>query len=194
MGLYDTIHVPVELLKAQVDTRIQKYAGLLKGDVTDFQTKDLESCMQDLYFKKVDGGYLLHEEKVDGTLVKINGGKSIHDFYFEEKSRTCLPALITETICLYDYYNSDTIDISIDLKVKVVDGFFISMECIEYEERDPKPRIAKLNETMQRLKESAAYYKTFRGKLAFAARKVLLKIHRNMYKFNNWLQKLAFKL
>jgi hypothetical protein len=194
MGMYDTVHVPVELLKAQPDTRIQKYAGLFKCEVTDFQTKDLESCMQEYLFKKVDAGYLLHEEKVDGEIVKTNGGKSILDFYFEEKSRACLPALITETICLYDYYNSDTIDIVIDLKVKVVDGLFISMECIDYEERDPKPRIDQLNETMQRLKESAAYYKTFRGKLALTTRKVLLCVHRKIYKFNNWLQKLTFKL
>ena len=139
--MFDTVHVPVELLKSQEDERIKKYAGLLKGDDADFQTKDLDNILQDFYFKKVDGGYLIHEEKVDGKMVKTDGGKSILDFYFEENSRTCSPVLITETIHLFDFYNSDTIDIVIDLKVTVVDGFLTSMECVEYEERDPKPRI-----------------------------------------------------
>ncbi len=192
--MFDTVHVPVELLKAQEDERIKKYAGLLQGDVTDFQTKDLDNALQTFHFKKVDGGYLLHEEKVDGKMVKTNGGKSFLDFYFEEHARACLPVLITETIHLYDFYNSDTLDIVIDLKAIVVDGFLTSMECVQYEERNPKPRIDQLNDTMQRLRDSAAYYKTFRGKLALSVRKVLLIIHKKLYKFNNWLQKVAFKL
>lgn len=196
MGLYDTVNVPVELLKSQADTRIQKYAGLLKGEVADFQTKDLDNAMQDYYLKNVGGAYLLHKDNVEGEMVKTKegGGKSIFDFYFDEKSRTCLPEIITETISLFDYYNSDTVDIVIDLKVTLVDGFLTSMECVEYEERDPKPRIDQLNETMKKLRDSAAYYKTFKGKVALALRKVLIKIHRKIYRFNNWLQKISFKL
>jgi hypothetical protein len=68
------------------------------------------------------------------------------------------------------------------------------MECIEYEEKDPTPRIERNNETMKIMEADAAYYKTFRGKVARAISKVLLSIHYKLEKFNNWLQKVAFKL
>lgn len=194
MGMFDTVHVPVELLKAQEDTRIKKYASLIDSETTDFQTKDLYSAMDTYYLKKVNGKYLLHKDHVEREVVETDDKKSIFGFYFNEISRKCIQELITDTICLFDYYNSDTIDIVIDLKVKLVDGVLVSMECVEYEERDPKPRIDMENDTMKALKESAAYYKTFRGKVARACREVLLSIHKRIYKFNNWLQKIAFKL
>lgn len=194
MGMYDTVHVPVELLKAQEDERIKKYASLIDSETTDFQTKDLDSVMNTYYLKKVNGKYLLHKDHVESEVVETDNKKSIFGFYLKEISRKCIQELITDTVCLFDYYNSDTIDIVIDLKVKLVDGVFISMECVEYEERDPKPRIEMYAATMKEIQESAAYYKTFRGKVARACREVLLSIHKKIYNFNNWLQKIAFKL
>jgi hypothetical protein len=194
MGMFDTVYVPVELLKAQEDARIQKYASFIDSESTDFQTKDLDSVMDTYHFKKVNGKYLLHKDHVEREVVETDDKKSILRFYFKEISRKCIQELITATFYLYDYYNSDTIDIVIDLKVKLVDGVFVSMECVEYEERDPKLRIEMKAATMKEIQESAAYYKTFRGKVARACREVLLSIHSKIYKFNNWIQKIAFKL
>jgi hypothetical protein len=194
MGMYDTVHVPVELLKSQGDTRIQKYANLITNDDADFQTKDLDSVMNTYYLKKVNGKYLLHKDHVESEVVETDNKKSIFGFYLKEISRKCIQELITDTVCLYDYYNSDTIDIVIDLKIKLVDGVFISMECVEYEEQDPKPRIQREEHVKNMMIESAAYYKTFRGKAAIVLRKALLVIHKNINNFNNWLQKVAFKL
>jgi hypothetical protein len=194
MGMYDTVHVPVELLKAQGDERIKKYASLIDSETTDFQTKDLDSAMDTYYLKKVNGKYLLHKDHVESEVVETDDKKSIFGFYLKEISRKCIQELITDTICLFDFYNSDTIDIIIDLKVVVVDGVVTSIECVEYEEQDPKPRIDRTKETIKLLRESTAYYKTFRGKLALIVRSVLLYIHKKIYKFNNWLQRIAFKL
>jgi hypothetical protein len=194
MGMFDTVHVPVALLKVQEDTRIQKYASLLKHEVTDFQTKDLYNVLQNYHFKNVDGKYLFHKDEVEGEYVKNENPNEIFGFHFNETARSCNPELITDTVCLYDYYNSDTIDISIELKVKLVNGVLVSMECIEYEETDPTPRIERKNETMKMVEAQAAYYKTFRGKVARASREVLLSVHYKLEKFNNWLQEVAFKL
>jgi hypothetical protein len=194
MGMYDTVYVPVELLKAQGDERIKKYANLIDSETTDFQTKDLYNVMATYYLKNVDGKYLLHKDYVESEVVKNDDKKSIFSFYINEISRKCIPELITATFNLFDFYNSDTIDIIIDLKVVVVDGVLTSIECVEYEEQDPKPRIDREKETIKLLRESTAYYKTFRGKLALIVRKVLLSIHKKIYKFNNWLQRIAFKL
>lgn len=153
--MYDTVYVPVELLKAQEDTRIKKYASLINSETTDFQTKDLYSAMDTYYLKKVNGKYLLHKDHVEREVVETDDKKSIFGFYINEISRKCIQELITDTICLFDYYNSDTIDIVIDLKVKLVDGVLVSMECVEYEERDPKPRIDMENDTIKALKESS---------------------------------------
>jgi len=194
MGMYDTVYVPVALLKAQEDTRIKKYASLIDSETTDFQTKDLDSAMDTYYLKKVNGKYLLHKDHVEREFVETDDKKSIFGFYLNEISKKCIQELITDTVCLFDYYNSDTIDIVIDLKVKLADGIFISMECVDYEERDPKPRIEMYAATMKEIQERAAYYKTFRGKVSRACREVLLSMHKKIYNFNNWLQKIAFKL
>jgi hypothetical protein len=194
MGMYDTVHVPVELLKAQGDERIKKYASLIDSETTDFQTKDLDSAMDTYYLKKVNGKYLLHKDHVESEVVETDDKKSIFGFHINEISRKCIQELITDTICLFDYYNSDTIDIVIDLKVKLVDGVLVSMECVEYEERDPKPRIDMENDIMRQMQESRAYYKTLRGNLAWTCREALLSIHKRISKFNKWIQKIAFKL
>ena len=194
MGLYDDVTIPVELLKAQPDERIKKYAALIKDDHADFQTKDLDCSMQKYNLRKVDDKYLFYKVVVKGKFVESKDKKSIFGFYFEEESRTEVPEEITDTFSAFDYFNSDSIDIVIDLKVKLVDGVFVSMECVEYEERDPKPRIKQMEETMRKIKEDTAYYKTFRGKTAILIRKILLNIHYPAAKFIDWLQKVAFKL
>lgn len=194
MGLYDDVAIPVELLKAQADERIKKYASLIKGEYADFQTKNLDCCMLNFRLKKVDDKYLLYKDEVKGKYVPNPDKKSLFSLLFEEESCTEIAQDITSTFCAFDFFNSDTLDIVIDLKVKVIDGVFVSMECIEYEERDPGPRLKQMEDTMQKLKESAAYYKTYRGKAARLVRKFLLSLHKRIYKFNNWLQKIAFKL
>lgn len=194
MGLYDDVTIPVELLKAQPDERIKKYAELIKDEYVDFQTKDLDCSMQKYNLRKVDDKYLFYKVVVKGKFVESKDKKSIFGFYFEEESRTEVPEEITDTFSSFDYFNSDSIDIVIDLKVKLVDGVFVSMECVEYEERDPKPRIKQMEETMRKIKEDTAYYKTLRGKTAILIRKILLKIHYPLAKFIDWLQKVAFKL
>lgn len=194
MGLYDDVTIPVELLKAQPDERIKKYAALIKDEHVDFQTKDLDCSMQKYNLRKVDDKYLFYKVVVKGKFVESKDKKSIFGFYFEEESRTEVPEEITDTFSAFDYFNSDSIDIVIDLKVKLVDGVFVSMECVEYEERDPKPRIKQMEETMRKIKEDTAYYKTFRGKTAILIRKILLNIHYPAAKFIDWLQKVAFKL
>lgn len=194
MGLYDDVTIPVELLKAQPDERIKKYAALIKDEHVDFQTKDLDCSMQKYNLRKVDDKYLFYKVVVKGKFVESKDKKSIFGFYFEEESRTEVPEEITDTFSSFDYFNSDSIDIVIDLKVKLVDGVFVSMECVEYEERDPKPRIKQMEETMRKIKEDTAYYKTFRGKTAILIRKILLNIHYPAAKFIDWLQKVAFKL
>lgn len=194
MGLYDDVTIPVELLKAQPDERIKKYAELIKDEYVDFQTKDLDCSMQKYNLRKVDDKYLFYKVVVKGKFVESKDKKSIFGFYFEEESRTEVPEEITDTFSSFDYFNSDSIDIVIDLKVKLVDGVFVSMECVEYEERDPKPRIKQMEETMRKIKEDTAYYKTLRGKTAILIRKMLLKIHYPLAKFIDWLQKVAYKL
>lgn len=194
MGLYDDVAIPVELLKAQSDDRIQKYASMLEDELADLQTKDLDCVMQNYRFKKVDDKYLLYKDVVKGAFVENGDKKSLFNVSFVEESRTEVAQDITATFCAFDFFNSDTLDIVIDLKVKVIDGVFVSMECIEYEERDPGPRIQRTEEVMQRVKESAKYYKTLRGRTALLIRRILLSIHRRLSKFNSWLQKLSFKL
>lgn len=194
MGLYDDVEIPVEILKSQSDERILKYASLIKGEYAYFQTKNLDCCMLNFRFKKVDGKYLLYKDEVKGKFVPNPDKKALFSVYFEEESRAEVAQDITATFCAFDFFNSDTLDIVIDLKVKVIDGVFVSMECIEYEERDPGPRLKQMEDTMQKLKESAAYYKTFRGRAALLVRNILLSLHKRIYKFNNWLQKLSFKL
>lgn len=194
MGLYDNVAIPVELLKAQADERIKKYASLINGEYADFQTKNLDCCMLNFRFKKVDDKYLLYKDEVKGKFVPNPDKKSLFSVLFEEESCTEIAQDITSTFCAFDFFNSDTLDIVIDLKVKVIDGVFVSMECIECEELDPGPRLKQMEDTMQKLKESAAYYKTCRGKVARLVRKFLLSLHKRIYKFNNWLQKIAFKL
>ena len=194
MGLYDDVTIPVELLKAQPDERIKKYAELIKDEYVTFQTKDLDCSMQKYNLRKVDDKYLFYKVVVKGKFVESKDKKSIFGFYFEEESCTEVPEEITDTFSAFDYFNSDSIDIVIDLKVKLVDGVFVSMECVEYEERDPKPRIKQMEETMRKIKEDTAYYKTLRGKTAILIRKILLKIHYPLAKFIDWLQKVAFKL
>lgn len=194
MGLYDDIEIPIELLKAQSDNRIQKYASFIKGDHADFQTKDLDCCMLNFRFKKVDDKYLIYKDDIKGKFIPNPDKKSIFTVYFEEESRTEVAQDITATFCAFDFFNSATLDIVIDLKVKVVDGVFVSMECVEYEERDPGPRLKQMEDTVRRIKESSAYYKTFKGKTALLTRKFLLYLHRRIYNFNNWLRKIAFKI
>lgn len=194
MGLYDDVTIPVELLKAQLDERIKKYAAVIKDDHAYFQTKDLDCSMQKYNLRKVDDKYLFYKDLVKGKFVADKDKKSIFGGYFEEESRTEVPEEITDTFFAFDYFNSDSIDIVIDLKVKLVDGVFVSMECVEFEERDPKPRIKQMEETMRKIKEDTAYYKTFRGKTAVLIRKMLLNIHYPVAKFSDRLQKIAFKL
>jgi hypothetical protein len=194
MGLYDEVTIPVELLKAQTDERIKKYAALIKGKHADFQTKNLDCSMQKYNLRKVDDKYIFYKDVVKGKFVDSKDNKYIFGFYFEEESRTEVAQDITATFCAFDYFNSDTLDIVIDLKIKVIDGVFVSMECIEYEEQDPKLRIKNMEETIIKIKESEAYYKTFRGKSAVLIRKILLSFYKRIHKFNSWLHKLAFKL
>lgn len=194
MGLYDNVEIPVELLKAQPDERIQKYASLIKGETADFQTKNLDCAMLEFKLKKVDDEYRLFKVNITGKFLPNEDKKSIFSVYFEEESRTEVAQDITATFCAFDFFDSDTLDIVIDLKIKVIAGVFVSMECVEYEERDPGPRLKQMKDTMQRLKECSAYYKTFRGRAALLVRKILLSLHKRIYKFNNWLQKLSFKL
>jgi len=194
MGLYDDVSVPIELLKAQEDERIKKYAALLTGVNVDFQTKSLDCCMQEYVLKKIEDKYVLHKENVERECVESPDSKSIFKFHFVEKSRTTTPELITATLSMCDYYNSDTLDIFIDLKMELVAGVVTSIVCALYEERDPAPRLQRNKEMVQKMKESAIYYKSFRGRAAIVLRRALFAIHKKIDKCNGWLQRLAFKL
>jgi len=194
MGLYDDVSVPIELLKAQEDERIKKYAALLTGVNVDLQTKSLDCCMQEYVLKKIEDNYVLHKENVERECVESPDSKSIFKFYFVEKSRTTTPELITATLSMCDFYNSDTLDIFIDLKMELVAGVVTRIACALYEERDPAPRLQMNKEMVQKMKESAIYYKSFRGKAAIILRRALFAIHKKIDKCNGWLQRLAFKL
>jgi hypothetical protein len=194
MGLYDDVTVPIEVLKLQDDARIQKYVALLSGDSVSFQTKSLDCALRQYELKNIAGSYVLHLEHVETEFIKSDDPNAIFKFYPKVKSRSSNPELITSTLFVYDYYNSDTLDISIDLHLVLVSGVLVRVDCVKYEERDPAPRIKMLQETMSRMKETAAYYDTLRGRVALLIRRVLLATHRKAQNWINLLQEIAFKL
>lgn len=194
MGLYDDISIPVELLKASDDARIRKHASLLSGDTASFQTKDLDCVMQQYELKKVGDQYVLHKDIVESEVVKHKNSDSPFNFHFVEKSRTSSRQHVSDTIMAYDYFTSDAVDISIDLKIKLVDGVLMTLDCFTYEERDPTARIKMQNEAMQKLKDSIAYRKTLLGKLTLCVRNVLLCLHKNISTFNSRLLRCICKL
>ena len=194
MGLYDDISLPIELLKENSDEHIKKYASLFSTDTAAFQTKDLACAMLEYDFQKLDNEYVLHRDVVERELVENKASKDIFKFHFNEKTRTSVREHTTATILVYAYYTSTTVDISIDLELRLVDGVLFSVACTSYKENDPAIRIKMYAEAMQKLKDSIAYHKTFRGKSALVVRRLLLRLHKNLCKFNSWLLRCIHKL
>ena len=98
MGPYDDVEIPVEILKSQSDERILKYASLIKGEYADFQTKNLDCCMLNFRFKKVDDKYLLYKDEVKGKFVPNPDKKALFSVYFEEESRAEVAQDITANL------------------------------------------------------------------------------------------------
>lgn len=193
--MFDTFHIPAEILAGANDENLKKYLALNTKPIIDLQTKDLDCVLNDYKFLRdsVNSEYQLYVEKIEyGEFVKDSshflGG------YITTKSREWIPSDLTETVTLCDYYASDSVDIFIDIQLVLSGGKVQSVTCLHYEEKDPTTRKAALAKMKQELADSIAYRKTIRGKLALKLQQFLLRTHKALSSIADKIQRFALKL
>lgn len=209
MGMYDTIDFPAEILRQFKDERLQKYVRLASGDSDfplSFQTKDLYRTLDIFHFVKNDRGeYVMHQYRPTRD-VRIDlpdspdqlSWSDIMDMVVspdkKENERKSVPHIITRTIDCIDVFDSNEIDITIDIRVILNSGKVQAIEVLEYTEKDPTERLLGEAELLKSINETQAYSKTIRGRINRRVRKFLHFICRGLQKLQNAIMKVSFKL
>ena len=109
-------------------------------------------------------------------------------------STETIPHDITTTIICYDYLQTESLDVSIDLKIVFINGKVNEISLFKYEEEDSAPRLEREEKITEKLKKQISFSKTIRGKCQRKLGNILYKISKIFLSIGSQIQKLSFKL
>lgn len=164
---------------------------------TDFQTKDFENAL-DLYLIKEDGA--LYRSCVEYSEIDPNfKPKTIFDFPHREKIREWEePQIITQTISIYDYIESEDCDFDfwIEYNVVFVEGVVKSATIAKFEATDNKQRKENNKKFEKEMREHQEFRKTlfYSFFYQYYSKFVDFLTYKVMSKLGNFLQSNSYKL
>lgn len=192
--MFDTIYVPIKVLKDLNDPKVNSYLENAKSEEPSFQTKDLDSVLDDYFLKpEPDGSLRLYKEKITyGEWEK--DASNFFGGFLPIKSRELEPQNLTATINGFDFQQNPTLDISLDLKLVFVQGILTECSVADFSTRDAASRIQSMNKLKEEIRAVHIYRATLRGKLASWLSKRLFKLAISLNNLSSRVQKLATKL
>lgn len=185
MGMFDTIIFNKSVIQG-LDPKVDKYLRLLGESELGFQTKDFDCLLQNFFIE--DG--CLFEQHVETRWVEESGP---FGGFMEPVSKEKKPCNKTCTVQAYDMFDSEEVDIWIEIQFVFVDGVLQKTSLVKYKETDASIRIEREKQFQKQLAESIEFGKTFRGKMQRAFGRFLGKLSRQIIKFGNLIQRISFK-
>lgn len=187
MGLFDNIIVSKSRLLG-IDEKIDKYLSLVEGEEISLQTKDFD---QALATYSIENDSLTYEKN---NCEWVSDENHFLKGYMKTISTETIPHDITTTIICYDYLQTESLDVSIDLKIVFINGKVNEISLFKYEEEDSAPRLEREEKITEKLKKQISFSKTIRGKCQRKLGNILYKISKIFLSIGSQIQKLSFKL
>jgi hypothetical protein len=185
MGLFDTIIFNKSVIQG-TDPKVDKYLTLLGENELGWQTKDFDCLLSNFFIEEGK----LFEEKVEKRWVEENGP---FGGFLEPISKEKIPYNKTCTINAYDFLQSETVDIWIEMDFVFIDGVLQKTSLVKYEETNSAERLERLAKFQKELSESIKFGKTFRGKMQRAFGNFLGLVSRKIINLGNYIQRISFK-